>query len=232
MTTLKIISTIALQRPIEQLAADFSAASGVKLELECGATAPLVVRMRDGLRGDVAVLTAEGADDMAAAGILAPAGAPGGTVRLVRSYVGMAVKAGAPHPDISTYEAFMRTLEAAESIVISQAGASGIFMQAFLKRPEVAARVRAQVTILPSGFTATLAADGRAQYAFQQVSELSSVDGIEVVGRLPEGAQTPSVFSAGAFAAAAQPKAAADFVAFMRSPAALPALRRYGLEPL
>ena len=232
MPALKLITTIALQRAIEQLAADFTAASGVQLELVCGATGPLVQRMRAGERGDVAVLTREGADDMAAAGILVAPGQPGGTVQLVRSYVGMAVRAGAPHPDIGTLATFLDTLAAARTIVISQAGASGIFMQEFLKRPEVAARLTAQVTILPSGFTAALAAAGTAQYAFQQVSELLSVEGIELVGRLPEGAQAPSVFSTGAFAEAPQPTQAAAFVDFMRSPAALPALRRYGLEPL
>lgn len=232
MTTLNIISTIALQRAIEQLAADFTAHSGVELRLECAATGALLTRIRAGERGDVAVLTDEGAAALEADGLLVAGAQPGGVAPLVRSTIGMAVKAGAPHPDISSFEAFMRTLQQAESIVYSQAGASGLFMQDFLVRQGIADQIKDRATVLPAGFTAALVAAGKVQYAFQQISELLSVDGIEIVGQLPAGAQAPSVFSAGAFADSAKPQQARAFLDFMHSKQALPALARYGLEPL
>jgi len=163
-------------------------------------------------------------------GFLAAPGTEGATVPLVRSYIGMAVRAGAPHPDIGSLEQFIATLHAARSLVISQAGASGLFMQDFLARTGLADAILPKTTILPAGFTATLVADGRAHYAFQQVSELLSVDGIEIVGRLPDGAQSPAVFAAGAFTASPQRAAAATLLAFLQGPGATPALDRYGLE--
>jgi molybdate transport system substrate-binding protein len=232
MSQLSLVSTIALQRAIEQLSDAFARQSGCALKIEWAATAPLIDRIRAGERADVAVLTEQGALDLAQAGILLAPGQPGGVVPLVRSYIGVAVKAGAPHPDISSFDAFVNTLLTASSIAYSKAGASGLHMKDFLEKNGIAELVNARATVLAQGFTSALAASGQVQLAIQQVSELLSVEGIEIVGRLPEGAQSPSIFSAGVFKDSALAGTGAAFLDFLRSAQARPVLERCGLEPL
>ena len=94
-------------------------------------------------------------------------------------------KAGAPHPDISTKDAFINTLLNAKSLSYSLNGASGLYLKDLLVQLGVAEQVNAREIILDKGFTAELAATGQVDLALQQISELMSVSGIELVGRLP-----------------------------------------------
>ncbi len=96
----------------------------------------------------------------------------------------------------------------------------------------VAEEVNAKATIIPSGFTAELAARGEVELAVQQVSELMVVAGVYVVGPLPIELQQPAMFSAGVFAESAEPEQSARFVQFLTSAAAAPALQAAGLEPV
>ena len=226
MAELRVVSTLALQRAFEQLAPEFTRQTGVTMRAEFKATAALVKEIREGAHADVAILTAEACAELDAERILS------GSTLLVRSYIGVAVKAGAPHPDISTADAFIKTLLNARSLAYSRMGASGIYIKGLLERLGIAEQVNARATVVPSGFTAALAARGEVELALQQVSELLSVEGIELVGRLPEGVQETSLFSAGAFTDSQQPQAARDLVAFMHSQQAVPILERCGLEPI
>jgi molybdate transport system substrate-binding protein len=156
---------------------------------------------------------------------------PGTRVDVARSFVGIAVKAGAPKPDIGTLDALRAALLSARSVAYSRIGASGIHFAALIERLGIAAAVNAKAIIVPSGFTAERVVSGEADLAVQQISELMVVPGIEVVGPLPPGAQTVAVFSAGLLAASANADAAAAFTRFLVSDAAGPVLRRTGLEP-
>jgi molybdate transport system substrate-binding protein len=127
---------------------------------------------------------------------------------LALSHIGMAVKAGAPRPDISTLAALQATLLAAPSIAYSGAGASGLFFAGLLERLGIAEAVNAKATIIPQGFTAALAARGEVALAIQQISELMAVEGVDILGKLPPEANTGAIFSAGLFAGA-EPAAAA-----------------------
>ena len=185
-------------------------------------TISLLARIEAGEPADLAFLTQEAVAVLCASGVLT---APRD---VARSFVGMAVPAGAPRPDISTAAALRATLLAAPSLAYSRAGASGIFFAGLIERLGIAEAVNAKATILPQGFTAALAARGEVALAVQQVSELMAVAGVDLVGRLPEGANVAAMFSAGIFVQA-QPGAAAALERLMEAldPAALAAA---GLE--
>jgi molybdate transport system substrate-binding protein len=187
--------------------------------------ARLVEAIAGGERGDVAVLTAGGIQAQTEAGMLAP-----GTRRdLARSFVGVAVRAGAPRPDISTPEAFRTALLAAPSIAYSRSGASGQFFPGLIERLGIAAEVNAKARIIPKGFTAELVAKGEVALAIQQVSELMAVPGVDVIGALPAAINTCAVFSAALFADASP--GAAGFLDWLAAALTPEALRAGGLEP-
>ena len=127
---MRIMSTLAFRGALDELAPAYRAATGGKLEFQFDPTAVMLGRIKSGERADVALLTAAGIDDLTAVGVLAT----GSRVDIAVSEVGLAVKAGAPRPDISTPEAVRRTLLDAKSIVYSRAGASGVFFAGLIER--------------------------------------------------------------------------------------------------
>ena len=219
---LRILSTLAVLGLLREWLPE---AGGTPPEVEFNPTARLLARIAEGERGDIAILTEAGIEELTASGVLAA----GTRVDLTRSAIGMAVPPGAPHPDISSVAALRATLLAAPSLVYSRAGASGIFFAELIERLGIAAEVNAKATVIPQGFTAEVAARGEATLAIQQVSELMAVPGVEIVGKLPEGANTYAVFSAALFAGAG-PEAAALLarLAAAMTPARLAA---HGLDP-
>ena len=220
----RLMSTLALAGLLREAAPALEAALGAAVTVELAPTRTLETRIRAGERADAAVLTAEAIAALSAEGVL-----DGMTARpLAHSRVGLAVKVGAPHPDISSVEALRSLLLAVPSLCYSRAGASGIFFAGLIERLGIADAVNAKAIVIPQGFTAEKLLTGEAAIAFQQVSELMEVPGIEVVGPLPEGAQTVAVFSAAAFTGAAGGAALVDAVAALCTPAAL---RAKGLEP-
>lgn len=225
---MRIMSTLAFRGALDEMAPVFSSEFRQKLEFLFDPTAVMLGRIRSGERADVALLTAAGIDDLRAAKILAA----GSRVDIAVSEVGLAVRAGAPKPDISTPDAVRKTLLAANSIVYSRAGASGIFFAGLLQRLGIADEVNAKATVIASGFTAELAADGRAEIAVQQVSELMAVAGVDIVGALPEGAQERLTFSGGIFAETAVAAEARRFLQFLARPEFAAVYRRKGLLPV
>jgi molybdate transport system substrate-binding protein len=219
----RLMSTLAIAGLLREAAPAIEAALGARLEVELAPTRALEGRIRGGERADAAVLTAEAIATLSAESVL-----DGTTARaLAHSRVGIAVKAGAPHPDISDVAALRRLLLEVPSLCYSRAGASGIFFAALIERLGIAAEVNAKAIVIPQGFTAEKLVTGEAAIAFQQVSELMEVPGIEVVGALPDGAQTIAVFSGAAFADAPDGKRVLDAVAACCTPAAL---RAKGLD--
>lgn len=216
---MRVLSTLAVMGVLREVLA-----AGA-IEASFDPTARLLARIAGGERGDIAILTEAGIEALIAQGVLAA-----GTRRdLTRSFIGLAVPAGAPHPEIGTVAALRATLLAAPSLAYSRAGASGIFFAELLERLGIAEAVNAKATVIPQGLTGELAARGEAALAIQQVSELMAVPGVEIVGRLPEGANTCAVFSAALFADGGPGAAAAlERIAAALTPAVL---RTGGLEP-
>jgi molybdate transport system substrate-binding protein len=154
---------------------------------------------------------------------------PGTRTDIARSFVGVAVKAGAPKPDITTVEQFKATLLKARTVAYSKIGASGIFFAGLLDRLGIAEAVRS--LIVPSGFTAERLITGEADLAIQQISELMMVPGIDVVGALPPDIQTVAIFSGGLLTRSSHPEYATALLRSLASPAIAPVLQRTGLEP-
>lgn len=222
----RVLSTLALKGAVGNLAARFEAESGVHIDADFAPTLALLERLR-GEDADVVILTKEALDDLAARGTVVKASC----ADLARSFVGIAVKAGAGHPDIATEAALRTTLLGARSVAYSRLGASGIFFAQLIERMGIAADINARANIIPQGFTAELLASGEADLAVQQISELKLVGGVEVVGPFPRELQTPAVFSAGRLAASDNVAASDRLLKFLASPEAAPALRESGLEP-
>jgi molybdate transport system substrate-binding protein len=227
-SSIRILSTRAVQGALPTLTTAFERASGAKVETDLGPTNAMLTRIKGGEQADVAILSRDGIDELSEAGILDG----GSVIDLVRSVVGLAVKAGAPKPDIGTAEALKATLLGARSICYSGLGASGGFFGKLIKQLGIAEAVNAKATIIPTGLTGELVARGEVEMAVQQMSELRAVAGVDVVGALPATLQTPTVFSAAVFAGAAQAGSARAFIEMLASAEAAQAFRASGLDPV
>jgi molybdate transport system substrate-binding protein len=222
MTTIRVLSTLAVMGAMREITAQYEAESGTRIDADFAPTVALLQRLRGGEKADIAILTAQGIDDLIQEGIILP----GTRTDMARSFVGIAVKAGEPKPDIGSVETFTRTLLAARAVAYSRIGASGLFFAGLLDRLGLSASVK--TLVVPSGFTAKRLVSGEADLAVQQISELLMVPGIEVVGALPPDIQTVATFSAGLLTRSA---ASAALLGFLTSKAIAPVLQRTGLEP-
>lgn len=223
----RLLSTLGLKGAVLALAAQFEATRGIRIDADFAPTLALLPRLRGGEAADLAILTREGLDDLAREGLVVAES----RTDLARSYVGLAVKAGAPRPDIATAAALRTALLAARSVAYSRLGASGILFAQLLERLGIAGEINVKATIIPSGFTGERLLSGEADLAVQQISELKQVPGIDVVGPIPLDLQTPAVFSAGRLASAERPAEADQLLRFLASAEVAPALRATGLEP-
>ena len=206
------------------LAGRFEQASGHKITLVFAPSKDIVTRLAGGSRTDVALLTAEASDGLIGTGTLAR------RVDIVRSIIGIGVRAGAPKPDVGSADAFRRTLLAARSFARNEGADSGVYMKSLIERLGIAEQMAPKTTLVTSGYVAALVAKGEVELAAQQVSELMSVAGVDVT---PLGAdiQHVIVFSAAVAAQPAAPEATEALIRFLTSPAAAPVIRAKGLEP-
>lgn len=211
----------------------FERASGRKVTAVFGGSmgaAPDAIpnRLRRGEPADVVIMAASALDELIARGAVVP----GSRVDLVRSTIGMAVRAGAAKPDIHSVDALKAALLAAKSIAYSSS-ASGVYLSTELfPRLGIERQIAAKVKRIESEPVGAVVARGEAEIGFQQISELRPVKGIEIVGPLPDGAQRVTVFSAGVSATATAPDAARQLIAFLSSPAAAGPITKSGLEPI
>src|SRR5713101_4150602 len=222
---IRLLSTLALMGAVRSLAGRYQAELGTRIDADFAPTLGLLDRLRGGEGADVVILTREGLDELAGEGTVVA----DSRVDLARSYVGIAVKAGADHPDIATESALRATLLGARSVAYSRIGASGIFFAQLIERMGIAEAINARARIIPSGFTGELLVTGEAELAVQQISELKQVEGVEVVGPIPHHLQTPAVFSAGRLAASQRPVQSDALLKYLASPEVAPVLRESGL---
>ena len=219
--------TTAMKAAIDELAAAFERDSGHKLRVVYGPSGGLARRFNGGEGADLIVIDSTVLDELIKQGKVVA----GSRVDLVRSLMGMAVRAGAPRPDITSVEAFKQTLLRAKSIAISSS-ASGLYLSTeVFERLGIAGQMKGKTKISEEA-VGTLVANGDAEIGFQQISELLPVPGIDYVGPLPAGVQRETVFSAGIVSGARAPDAARALITFFASPAAAPAIRKTGLEPM
>jgi molybdate transport system substrate-binding protein len=225
--TIRVLSTLALKGAVANLAGQYELSGGAKIDADFAPTLALLDRIGRDEGADVLILTQEGLAGLVREGRVAAESC----VDLARSYVGIAMRAGAVHPDIASEAALRAALLRARSVAYSRIGASGILFARLIERLGIAAEVNARATIIPSGFTAERLITGEADLAVQQISELNQVAGIEVVGSIPRELQTPAVFSAGRMTGSKKKEQADRLLRYLASAEVAPVLREEGLEP-
>jgi molybdate transport system substrate-binding protein len=214
-----------VQPALNELIPQFERATGHKLVITYEPTWLLVGRMQKGEIPDIVFLTAHAADDLIKRGILAS------RIDLARSTMGIAVRAGAPKPDIGSVEKFKQTLLAAKSFARNEGADSGIFMVGLLERLGITEQMRTKSTLIRQGHVAELVARGEVDMAAQQMSELMAIPGV-VATPLPAEIQNIMVFCAVIPAASKTANAVQELIKFLSSPAAAPAYRAKGLDPV
>ena len=186
------------------------------------------IRLERGEAIDVVIMAASALDDLIKQGKVRA----DSRVDLVESKIGMAVKAGAPKPDISTIDALKRTLLAAKSIAYSDS-ASGVYLSSELfPKLGIADQIKGKTRKIEADPVGGVVAKGEIEIGFQQTSELRRVKGIDIAGELPPGAQRITVFAAGIPTASKHPDRAKALIQWLASPAAYSAIQKSGLEPV
>src|SRR3954452_2242604 len=224
MDGIKVLSTIGMRTVLEEVTPAFEQANGVTVTCIYDSSIALMKRINAGETGDAAVFTAAAIDDLIGQGKVIR------RTDLARSFVGIAVRRGAPHPDISTPEAFRKSMLAAKSIARSETGASGVYFAGLVERLGLAGTLNSRM-IIQDGIVGRIAARGEAEIAVQQVSELMQADGIDIVGPLPDELQSVTVFSAGVFTSSSAATLAASYVAHLAAPRFAAVIRSKGMEP-
>jgi molybdate transport system substrate-binding protein len=228
---MKLFSAIAVQGVVEPLIPAFEQTHGCTLDVTW-ATAPLLLkRLQAGERADALILNRTTTDALLGMGGLVA----GSDVVIASSATAIAVKAGAPKPDISTVEALKRTLLASRAISYTDpaaGGASGIYFAKVLERMGIAQEVNAKTRFPPpSGYSGMFLANGEVDLAVQQVPELLHVPGVEIVGPLPGDLHMVTVFVAGIPTDSTRPASARALIESLRTPEAKALFRAKGLEP-
>jgi molybdate transport system substrate-binding protein len=223
---LKLLSSMATREVLVELIRGFTAQSGQPVAAEAAGGVEVAKRIQAGEDADVVVLADTAIDKLIAAAALRA-----GRVDLVRSGVAIAVKSGAPRPDVSTEAAVKAAVESAGSLSYST-GPSGVYLEKLFARWGILESVRPRIVVPPPGIpVGSLVAGGQAALGFQQLSELLNVAGVQVLGPLPAAIQTITTFSAGISVRCQQPQVAAQLLSYMCQPAASAVKQRYGMEP-
>jgi molybdate transport system substrate-binding protein len=217
---------------LTDLTADFQRASGDVLAIQYAPAEAVKRRILDGDAVDAAITLKPLTNDLAQQGKMVP----GSIADVGRSFIAVAVRSGAPKPDISSIAAFKSSLLAARSIVYSdppKGGISGVYFAALLDRLGLADAMQPKTKLVPPGGAALVAAlqSGEADIGIDQLSSFVGKPGLDVVGILPSEFGVDIVMSAGVVAGAKQPTGAAAFVKFLSTPAAAAAIKAHGMQP-
>jgi molybdate transport system substrate-binding protein len=222
-----VLSSGAVKEAYEELAPQFEKSAGHRIVTTWAGTADIKKKIAAGEVFDLVIIAAPEVDAFIKDGKFAA----GSRVDLMKSGVGVAVRAGAAKPDLSMVEALKATLLAAKSIGVST-GPSGVYISGLFENMGIAGQLKDRIKQPPSGVAiGSLLAKGEVEIGFQQVSELIHYPGISYVGPLPAAVQQITVFSSGIPSAAKQTDAAKALVKFLTAPAAAPVIKKHGMEP-
>lgn len=224
---IKVVSSVGVKTALEALVPQFEKASEHKVTLVFGTAVPLKRQIDGGESFDVVILTPAMLEDLAKQGKVGGAPAP-----VAKVGIGVAMKPGAPKPDLSSADGLKRALLAAKAISYSKEGQSGTMMAQVIEGLGITAQMSPK-TILEtrSGLAAAPVAEDKADLGFTLISEILPVPGVELAGPLPAEVQRYVVFSGGISSASKDTAAAKAFIDFLKAPAAAPVLKTKGMEP-
>jgi molybdate transport system substrate-binding protein len=221
------ISSMATRAVLADLSADYRQRRGVDVAIVSVGGVDAAKRVQAGEAFDLVVLASDAIARLEAAGSVLP----GSAVDLVRSGVAVAVRAGAPLPDIGTEDGVRRAVLAAASLGYST-GPSGVQLAKLFERWGIAGQIQSRIVQAPPGVpVGSLVASGEIELGFQQLSELIHLPGVQVVGPLPPAIQIDTRFTAAICSRSAQPQAVRELLDFLASPAAAEAKLRHGMAP-
>jgi molybdate transport system substrate-binding protein len=224
---LKIFGSRVTKMIVEDVGPQFEQATGHHLVVLSDVAAVMKRRIEAGEPFDLAVLVNFQADEMIKKGKLAS----DTRADIMKAGIGVAVRRGAPLPDISTVEAFKQTLLAAKSITYLKEGASTIYLDGLFARMGIAEQLRPK-TIKPDTESVSEAvAAGDVELGMIVIPNIISVPGAQLVGPIPEEVQSYIVFTAAVAANSPHQQAARDLIAFLKSPAAIAAIKAKGMSP-
>jgi molybdate transport system substrate-binding protein len=227
---IKVLSATALPPVLSALTAEFERSSGHKLVIAYDTAGAVKNRIQWGEIADVAITVTPQIDDLVKQGKIA------GDSRIVVAKVGLgvAVRLGAPKPNLGSVEAFKRSMLAAKSILYSDpagGGEAGIQFAQVLDRLGIAADMKPKTKLIRGVSTMELIAKGEAEIGVTQISLIVGAPGVELAGALPAELQRYTGFSAGVVTGAKEPEAAKALLKFLTSPAAISVIKAKGMEP-
>jgi molybdate transport system substrate-binding protein len=226
---IKVLSTVGVKHVLEELTPKFEKATGHKLNITWGTGAGLSKRMMEGEQTDLAILTRQGLDTVLSGGKVVA----GSERNLVSSRMGIAVKTGAPKPDISTPEGLKKAVLSAKSISLPDpagGGAATTYMFKIATDMGFIDQLKAKTKHPPTGMSAELLVNGQAEIGIQQIPEMT-VPGVDIVGPFPGNLDLVTVFSGAVGTGAANPDAAKAVLDFLQTPEAAALFKANGYDP-
>lgn len=227
---IRVLSSNILRGVLQEIAPQFEREMACKLMIEYGPPGQIKAKLMRGDHADLVLLGVPGIEELQHEGLVLAEG----QIDIANNRIGVAVHATAAKPDIGSVEAVIRMLLAARSIVYTDpavGGRSGIHFAKVLERLGIADQLKAKSILNDGSLSAELVARGEAEIAIQFISEIVPVQGVQLVGPLPEELQDITVVAGAITRNAANPVAAKALVDFLTSPAAIPAIKARGMEP-
>ena len=227
---IKVMASVALKSTLDDLATKFERTGGGKVTMVYGLAAQLKLRISDGEADDVAILIRPMMEDLLTQGKLAV----GTLINVGGTPIAIAIRAGAPKPDIGTVDALKHTLIVAKSISYAdpaKGGASGVYFAKVVEKLGLTDELKAKTILVPGAQAPELVAKGEAELGVAQGSEIIPIAGAEVLGPLPGNLGSVTLFTAGIATTSKGPDAAKAFIKFITGPDAAPVLKAKGFNP-
>lgn len=231
MAKIKVLCARSMNHAVDALAAGFARESGHIADIAFGTVGALAAKLAAGETADVLILGAPAIAKMAGEGALVP----GSDRPVAQTSIGMCVRDGAAAPDISSPDAFRRTIEGAKVIALSDpavGGSAGTYLVGLWERMGLTQEIGRKATLQKSGAeVARRVAEGTADLGLTLIGEIATVPGARVVGKLPPPLGLDTVYAAGVSAASAEPAAAKAFIAALTAPGTREVWAAAGFEP-
>lgn len=225
-----VLTSVALTSALDELAPQFERATGNKLKIGYSLIADIKKRIIAGETADVVILSRPAMDDLSKQDKFAS----GSITDLVGTPVAIAVRAGAPKPDISSPDALKQSLLAAKSIVYAdpaKGGASGVYFARVIDKLGIAEQLKSKTILVPGAQSADVVAKGEAEIGVAQASEIVPVSGAQLVGPLPGELGSMTEFTAAIGAGSKAADAARSLILFLTGPTAAPVFKSKGFQP-
>jgi molybdate transport system substrate-binding protein len=224
---LKVFTTRSIATVLAKIGADFERRTGRTLSITTDVAARMVRRINDGEQFDFLVAAPAQIDGLIKAGTILPET----RTDLARSGIGVAIRAGAPKPDVSSVDAFKHALLAARSVAYLKEGQSGVYIAGVLERLGIAETIRPKVTLPDTDIVCELVGRGEIELGIVVITQILTTDGVALVGPLPSEIQSYITFTGGISANSKSIDAAKELLTILKSPAAISVMRSQGLVP-